>query len=172
LRKLVVDLVDRWESFIRNNIGIASPAVETGMAWLRANLPDRDGPPRLVHGDVTFANMLAHEGRLTALLDWEVTCLGDPAKDLAHFKPAVEARMPWEAFMAAYLTAGGRPVDHQTLRYYEVFKAVTHVAVTYVARGQRFSRAPSTRPELMEIALLQPPVYMQQLQRALSLRPA
>ena len=170
LRELVVDLVDRWQTFIRRNIGVASPSVETGMAWLRANLPDRDGPPRFVHGDVTFANMLAHEGRLTALLDWEVTCLGDPAKDLAHFKPVVEPRMPWRTFMAAYVAAGGQPVDDRTLRYYEVFKAVTHVAVTYVARGQRFSRAPEARPELMEIALLQPPVYMRQLHQALSPR--
>jgi aminoglycoside phosphotransferase (APT) family kinase protein len=167
LRQLVIELLDRWHAYIRGNIGIASPSVETGMAWLRANVPDRVEAPRIVHGDVTFANMLAEHGRLTALLDWEVTCLGDPAKDLAHFKPVVESRMPWQSFMASYLAAGGRPVDEHTLRYYEVFKAVTHVAVNYVARGRRFARAPEARPELTEIGLLQLPVYMPQLHAAL-----
>ena len=167
MRELVTGLVERWDKYIRHNIGIASPAVATGMAWLRANVPARDEAPRIVHGDVTFANMLAHEGSLTALLDWEVACLGDPAKDLAHFKPVVECRMPWRKFMAAYVAAGGRPVDDVTLRYYEVFKATTHVAVNYVARGRRFARTPEARPELTEIGLLQPSVYMQQLNDAL-----
>lgn len=168
LRQLVAALVEQWNHFIRHNIGIATPAVATGMAWLSANIPERDGQPRIVHGDVTFANMLAEGSRLTALLDWEVACLGDPAKDLAHFKPVVESRMRWRDFMTAYVAAGGLPVDDATLRYYEVFKATTHVAVTYVARGRRFAQAPESRPELTEIGLLQPAVYMQQLQDALS----
>ena len=109
LRQLVIELLDRWHAYIRGNIGIASPSVETGMAWLRANVPDRVEAPRIVHGDVTFANMLAEHGRLTALLDWEVTCLGDPAKDLAHFKPVVESRMPCSrSWLATSRPAGAR----------------------------------------------------------------
>jgi aminoglycoside phosphotransferase (APT) family kinase protein len=168
LKRVVNQLLERWARYIRRNIGLASPSVATGLAWLRANVPDRNLPPRIVHGDITFANMLVYDGRVNALLDWEVACLGDPAKDLAHFKPVVEARMRWQDFMASYLAAGGDQVGAETLQYYEVFKAVTHVAVTYVARGHRFSQAPAARPELTEIGLLQPAFYMKELESALA----
>jgi aminoglycoside phosphotransferase (APT) family kinase protein len=165
---LVRELIDRWYVFVANNIGILSPAVETCFAWLHAHAPESDDRPRIVHGDVTFANMLEHEGRLTALLDWEVACLGDPAKDVAHIKPVVERRVPWARFMHWYQAAGGQSIDAETLLFYEIFKAVTHTAVTFVARGRRFADAPEIRPELTEIGLNQPAVYLQDLLSAMN----
>jgi len=39
--------------------------------------------PTLLHGDFWPGNLLWHEGRLTAVIDWEDAKLGDPLQDLA-----------------------------------------------------------------------------------------
>ncbi len=56
---------------------------------LQALLVDRipeQGPARVVHGDYGMHNcMLGHDGRVTAVLDWEIATLGDPLADLAYF---------------------------------------------------------------------------------------
>jgi aminoglycoside phosphotransferase (APT) family kinase protein len=52
-------------------------------AWdaaLRA--PAWDGPPVWTHGDLYDGNLLAHDGRLSGVIDWGVLGVGDPACEL------------------------------------------------------------------------------------------
>ena len=43
------------------------------------------GPARIVHGDYGLHNVLVGaDGRITAVLDWEISTLGDPLADLAY----------------------------------------------------------------------------------------
>lgn len=42
-----------------------------------------DGPPLWVHGDLDSRNLVAHEGRLSGLLDFSCMGVGDPACDVA-----------------------------------------------------------------------------------------
>lgn len=52
-------------------------------AWDAAlRLPEWDGPPVWVHGDVAAGNLLVSDGRLRAVIDWEGLAVGDPACDL------------------------------------------------------------------------------------------
>jgi aminoglycoside phosphotransferase (APT) family kinase protein len=52
-------------------------------AWERAlQAPNWDKHPVWVHGDLLAANLLLHDGRLGAVLDWGSLCAGDPACDL------------------------------------------------------------------------------------------
>ncbi len=54
---------------------------------LRAALPE-SGPPTIVHGDYRLDNtMMASDdpGRIVAVLDWEMSTLGDPLADLGLF---------------------------------------------------------------------------------------
>lgn len=168
LRTSVEQLVEHWATFCAAQIEIASPALDAGFAWLRAHIPARDGIPRIVHGDVGFHNLLVHDNRLSAWLDWETAHFGDPVKDLAHVKPTIEQHMSWPRFMQWYLDAGGDEADAEAFRYYEVLKAVTHVAVGYLARGSRFTATPGERFELTEIGCGHLPYFMQSLNTALT----
>ena len=51
---------------------------------LVANAPEQ-GPGRIVHGDYGLHNcMLAPDGSVAAVLDWEIATLGDPLADFAY----------------------------------------------------------------------------------------
>jgi aminoglycoside phosphotransferase (APT) family kinase protein len=51
-------------------------------AWARVlATPDYDGSPVWFHGDLMSFNLLASEGRLTAVIDWGTCGVGDPAID-------------------------------------------------------------------------------------------
>lgn len=78
--------VDRWMSqFERNQVRELPQLAQVGQ-WLRANQP-ADWQPGLMHGDFSFANvMIARDlpARVSAVIDWELTTIGDPLLDLGH----------------------------------------------------------------------------------------
>lgn len=51
---------------------------------LVAHPPATSGAPTAVHGDTRHANCLWLDGRLTALVDWELAMVGDPMLDLGN----------------------------------------------------------------------------------------
>ncbi|WP_374526950.1 phosphotransferase family protein [Novosphingobium sp.] len=85
--------VDRWEGQLRSyaeRYGYAYreiPGFTYARDWLRANIPD-DFRPGIIHGDVGTPNALFafdRPARLAALIDWELSTIGDPLIDLAWF---------------------------------------------------------------------------------------
>ncbi|WP_069298624.1 phosphotransferase family protein [Neptunicoccus sediminis] len=55
-------------------------------AWFAENIP-AESPTTLVHGDYRIGNVMYATGpaRIEAVLDWELSTLGDPLSDLAHW---------------------------------------------------------------------------------------
>ncbi|XP_040209048.1 acyl-CoA dehydrogenase family member 11-like [Rana temporaria] len=55
--------------------------------WLMNNLPSNDNEECLVHGDFRIDNLIFHptEARVIAVLDWELSTIGNPMSDLAYF---------------------------------------------------------------------------------------
>jgi len=45
-------------------------------------VPEWTGPPQWTHGDLLRGNLLLADGRLTAVIDWSLLGVGDPACDL------------------------------------------------------------------------------------------
>ena len=69
-------------------------------AWLAGNIPETH-PKTLVHGDFRLDNMMFGTGtppKLVAVLDWELSTLGDPLTDLgfllAHWRDSKDEHPP------------------------------------------------------------------------------
>jgi aminoglycoside phosphotransferase (APT) family kinase protein len=56
------------------------------MAWLPGAIPAGEDRTTLIHGDYSFHNLLIHptEPRVVAVVDWELSTLGDPLGDLTY----------------------------------------------------------------------------------------
>jgi aminoglycoside phosphotransferase (APT) family kinase protein len=55
----------------------------TTKTWEEALAAQWHGPPVWVHGDITASNLLVVEGRLSAVIDFGCSAIGDPACDVA-----------------------------------------------------------------------------------------
>ena len=77
--------VERWSKQYRASETETVEEMERLIAWLPGNLPPA-GPVRLVHGDYRLDNMVlaATEPKVLAVLDWELSTLGDPLADFTY----------------------------------------------------------------------------------------
>ena len=99
------------------------PAMEQLMAWLSRQAPvEEEGGISLVHGDFHFSNVVfqAAEPRIRAVLDWELSTLGNPLADLAYF--CMGLRLP-DSFVIRGLAgkdrrASGLPEEKQIIDLY------------------------------------------------------
>jgi len=106
------------------------------IAWLEKHLPV-SGAPAVVHNDYKLDNVMVNGGGIAAVLDWEMTAIGDPLADLgltlcywawanrpdvrAAGIPALTLEPGWltrEEFLARYAERTGR--DVRQAPYYEV----------------------------------------------------
>lgn len=79
--------VRRWGEQWERSKTRELPAVDELARRLRNALPE-SGPPTIVHGDYRLDNtMMANDdpGKIVAVLDWEMSTLGDPLTDLGLF---------------------------------------------------------------------------------------
>ena len=116
----------RWSDQYRASRTDDLAAMERLMDWLPANLPAA-AETTIAHGDFRLENMIFHptEPRVLAVVDWELSTLGDPLADLAynclpwHMPDArrgdlrsnvpEDAGIPHEAdYLAAYARRTGR----------------------------------------------------------------
>jgi aminoglycoside phosphotransferase (APT) family kinase protein len=105
-----------------------SEVFELALDWLGANPPPgRD--PVLLHGDFRLGNLVVGEDGLRAVLDWELTHIGNPAEDLGwlcvkawRFGSALPAAGVGlrEELLAGYRAAGGADIRPPELRWWEI----------------------------------------------------
>jgi len=116
------------------------PEVEKLSVWMRANLP-ASGGAALIHNDYKFDNVVLDPddlSRITGVLDWEMSTIGDPLSDLgttlAYWvnadDPEELQKLRWGPtnypgsmtrgeVVQRYAQASGRGVDH--MAFYLVF---------------------------------------------------
>jgi len=75
----------RWTAQYRASETTHIEAMERLIEWLPAHVP-AGHTGAIVHGDYRPGNLLLHpaEPRVAAVLDWELSTIGDPLADLAH----------------------------------------------------------------------------------------
>ena len=145
----------------------ASRRWKTLIAWLPAHCPPDDGRAALVHGDFRIDNLMFHpdEPRVLAVVDWELSTLGQPMSDLAYFCMAL--RLPRnpvipglagldraalgipdeQALVAQYRAHGGR-VDDSHWRFCLAFNFFRLAAIAQgVARRALQGNASSERAQ-------------------------
>jgi aminoglycoside phosphotransferase (APT) family kinase protein len=132
--------LDRWNDYRLVHSIALSPALADVDRWLHDNMPADGAPPSLFHGDIGFHNLLFEGDRITALIDWEMSFLGSPAKDLAQIYKMVSGLVPWDRFMGWYRQAGGEDVSVADIGYFEIFSGFNYLLVCEVARQAMLSQ--------------------------------
>lgn len=143
--------VNWWSRVWREDRIQSIPAAALAERWMRRNLPAAQEIV-LVHGDYRTGNYLFDEsdGRITAILDWELCHLGDYHEDLAwglqrlfgsveQGRQLMSGLFEREDFIARYEAASGRIVNRETLRFYEVFVAYKCLVIC-IATGIKAAR--------------------------------
>ena len=77
--------VERWSTQYRASETETIEAMERLIAWLPSHIPPA-GAPRLVHGDYRLDNLIVarNDPKIIAVLDWELSTLGDPLADFTY----------------------------------------------------------------------------------------
>lgn len=106
----------QWEASVTDPV----PEMDKLIAWLPAAAPEQERTA-IVHGDYRLDNMIFHptEPRVIALLDWELSTLGDPLADITY--QLMQWRMPKElrsGFKGVDLNALGIPGEQEYLNAY------------------------------------------------------
>ena len=79
--------IARWSKQYREDVEAGRVAAMDRLAdWLPGNIPPDEAQARVIHGDFRCDNMVfdAHEPRVLAVLDWELSTLGHPLADFSY----------------------------------------------------------------------------------------
>jgi aminoglycoside phosphotransferase (APT) family kinase protein len=162
--------VARWSKQYSDDVEAGRiEAMDRLVDWLEKNLPSESGRSSVVHGDFRCDNMLFESRRpaVRAVIDWELSTLGDPASDFSYH--LLMYRMPSTLFaglagveleplgipgedeyVAAYCSRTGR--DHLPNRdYLVVFNLFRLAAILHGIRG-RIARGTATSSHALATA--------------------
>ena len=136
-----------WSERWQRSQTTALPHMDALATWLREHLPGDPAAPSVVHGDFKLDNVMLDPqdvGRIVAVLDWEMSALGDPLVDLgillAYWVPTApplerdalttvthrEGYFTRDEILERYAARSGR--DLSDIRFYQVF-AIFKIAV-------------------------------------------
>lgn len=124
LRHNTIAAVASWSTQIWTPHLTASPLTSHLLAWLRANAPDSDGPPVLLHTDYGPHNMVVDGARVGGVLDWESVRMGDPAEDLSYLLLYAQDRMDPAKAKHWYEARSGRHVPDKAIAYFDVYNTI------------------------------------------------
>ena len=151
-------------------------AMDRLIEWLPLNIPPGD-ETTVVHGDFRLDNVIFHptEPRILAVLDWELSTLGDPMADFAYL--ATSWHMPTSIFpsiagldhralgiplerefVEAYCRRRGRPViDPAVWNYYIAFSLFRIAAIAHGV-GRRAHDGNASNAAAAEVGLKAGPI--------------
>lgn len=118
--------VEKYETMARE----PHPVFELAFRWLRQHLPE-ERELVFVHGDYRMGNIMFGPEGVRSVLDWELAHIGDPMEDLGWIcvrswrfgndHLPVGGVGTRAVFQRAYEQAGGCPLDHERLKFWEIF---------------------------------------------------
>ncbi|HEY5645402.1 MAG TPA: phosphotransferase family protein [Pseudomonadales bacterium] len=107
--------ISRWGRQYRETETEPVPEMHSLLGWLEESVPEQTATS-IVHGDFQFGNSLVRERepRIAAVLDWELSTIGDPLADFTYFTGPWHAEPGERSFASLDLEALGIPA-YQTL---------------------------------------------------------
>ena len=133
------ETVARYAAISREG-GDPRPVLEAAIRWLEARMPP-DPKARLVHGDFRNGNLIVDpQAGLSAVLDWELAHLGDPAEDIGWITVGSwrfgEVERPVGGFarldelLEGYAAAGGEPPSPDAVRFWRLLGSFRWATMT------------------------------------------
>ncbi len=156
----VTGWTDRWHRAKTTTL----EEMEALAEWLQSRLPPDAEPPAVVHGDFKLDNLMLDAvdvGRIVAVLDWEMSALGDPLVDLgillAYWVPTTPPTQrdalttvtgqpgyfTRDEILECYARCSSR--DLTNIRFYETF-AIFKIAVVIQQIYFRYVKGQTTDP--------------------------
>ncbi len=150
-------VMEQFGSLLRT-LGEPHPVFEFAMRWLDQRKPSGEKLV-MVHGDFRNGNFIVGPEGIRAVLDWEISHIGDPCEDLAwvccrswRFGAAGEVGGfgKREDLYDGYEQASGRPLDRDAVRWWEIMSSVKWGIMTIL---QAFTHLSGSRNSLEHAAI-------------------
>ncbi|HXR02243.1 MAG TPA: phosphotransferase family protein [Pseudomonas sp.] len=127
--------IERYQAVMKANEFTPQPLMAEIFSWLKKNIPVSERTT-LCHGDLKVGvagNFFAHEGKISAVLDWELVSIGDPLSDLGYVSLVLQNQSFWnkEDFLHTYEALTGTVVNRDSLFFWEVFTYVKWIVMGY-----------------------------------------
>lgn len=134
--------VAKWRALALASEHEPDPVLTDLLCWLDANAPATERLV-LVHGAYRTGNLLVHEDRISAVLDWETQVIGDPMYDVAYVLSELNREgtellsnlVERDAFYRRYEAGTGIEIDDDACRYYQLLYAMRSAAFWMSASG-------------------------------------
>lgn len=115
--------LQEWEWRARKESLMPEPALIPALAALKSKLP-RCQEITFLHGDCKISNYMFKDNKVTGVLDWEWSRIGDPMNDLAWCLPEPEKTMldgllNFNEAREVYESESGIKVDNDRLNFYQ-----------------------------------------------------
>ena len=119
---------ETWDAYIA--LDTPQPMIDFTAQWLLRHLPV-GSKTSLVHGDFRNGNLMVTPDGIRAVLDWELSHIGDPMRDLGWLcvnswrfgnrSLPVGGFGRVEDLVSGYESVSGEKVDREALQFWEVF---------------------------------------------------
>lgn len=164
--------IAKWRRLIELSGVQPDPVLVDVLGWLEANAPVTEKLV-FVHGAYRTGNLLIHEDRVSAVLDWETELIGDPMYDVAYVLSELNREgtellsnlVERKRFFERYQEGTGITIDQAKCDYFQVLYAMRSAAFWMSASGL-FASGQNTDLRLARTAW-SIPVVLDQAARAL-----
>jgi aminoglycoside phosphotransferase (APT) family kinase protein len=131
--------------------------LKPGVKWIKENQPE-DRRRSICHIDFHPVNILLNESEITGVLDWELSRIGEPERDVATSKimmtnifSALYPTINWSDYVEKYVNNYLRKtaLDLEKLRYYEGVHCIN--CLEYYEEGIEVVRLPGVKEGLIDL---------------------
>jgi aminoglycoside phosphotransferase (APT) family kinase protein len=153
--------VAKWESIVAKEALEPQPTLRAAFAWMKKHPSKPAQKIVLVHADYRTGNFLAKpDGEIVAMLDWEMTHIGDPLEDIGWAccrqwrwigTDHIGGLMDRADFYAKYEEYSGLKIDEESVRFWEVLGAAKLAAILLTG-GRSYCEGHTRNPMMAFLA--------------------